>query len=82
MPVDHAAAKLHHRLVEIHPFPNGNGRHSREIADLALLAVGAEPFTWGRTSLTEVTAVRRTYIDALVEADHGNYQPLYDFVRS
>ncbi|WP_237022512.1 mobile mystery protein B [Herbaspirillum frisingense] len=26
-PVDEIAARFHHQLVSIHPFPNGNGRH-------------------------------------------------------
>jgi fido (protein-threonine AMPylation protein) len=82
MPVDEAAARLHHKLVEIHPFPNGNGRHAREVADLVLLLLGQEPFSWGKAGLVEVSRTRRAYIDALIEADHGNYRPLYGFVRS
>ncbi len=82
MPVDSAAARLHHKLVEVHPFPNGNGRHSRELTDLVLLSLGAEPFTWGRTNLVQVSQTRKAYIEALIEADQGNYAPLESFVRS
>jgi Fic-DOC domain mobile mystery protein B len=80
--VDLAAAKFHHRLVQIHPFPNGNGRHSRELTDLILRAVGADPFTWGSNDLGPVTDVRRTYIRALQAADHGELDDLCAFVRT
>jgi Fic-DOC domain mobile mystery protein B len=82
MPADRAAARLHHKLVEIHPFPNGNGRLCRELADLVLLSLDLEPFTWGRVTLVETSQTRRAYIDALIEADHGDYGPLEAFVRS
>lgn len=81
MEVDVAACRFHHRLVLIHPFPNGNGRHSREMTDLLLLAAGAEPFTWGSNALGPVSATRRTYVRALQAADHGEYEELYAFVR-
>jgi len=81
-PVDLAAARLHHKLVAIHPFANGNGRHAREFTDLVLLSRGEQPFTWGSAGLVAVSTTRRRYIDALVEADHGNYGLLDDFVRS
>ncbi len=80
--VDQAVARLHHQLVAVHPFPNGNGRHARELADLVLLVLGQSPFTWGRGSLVQVSATRRSYIDALIEADHGNYATLCQFARS
>jgi Fic-DOC domain mobile mystery protein B len=82
MPTDRAAARLHHKLVEIHPFPNGNGRHSRELTDLVLLSLDQEPFTWGQVGLVEASQTRRAYIDALIGADHGDYGPLESFVRS
>lgn len=47
-PVDELCARFHHRLVWIHPFPNGNGRHSRAAADLLLAGLGGVPFSWGR----------------------------------
>lgn len=82
MPVDQAAARLHHKLVEIHPFLNGNGRHARELTDLVLLSLKQAPFTWGRSNLVEVSTTRRDYLNALKEADRGNYGPLEAFVRS
>ena len=80
--VDQAAAEFHHRLVSIHPFPNGNGRHSRAITDLLLRAAGAEPFTWGRIDLVAPGTTRQRYINALRAADGGDYGPLNAFVRS
>jgi Fic-DOC domain mobile mystery protein B len=80
--IDKAAARFHHRLVQIHPFPNGNGRHSREMTDLVLLVKGRPPFTWGRVSLTEVSETRRKYIRALQWADQGEYSELEGFVRT
>jgi Fic-DOC domain mobile mystery protein B len=80
--VDTAAARFHHKLVEIHPFPNGNGRHARELADLLLLAHGEAPFTWGRIDLVDAGDTRRAYIRALQAADFGDYAELQAFVRS
>ncbi|GAB7005384.1 mobile mystery protein B [Nocardioides sp. AN3] len=82
MTVDEASARFHHRLVQIHPFPNGNGRHSREFTDLLLTVLGASPFTWGRDDLAPVSDVRRRYVRALQAADVGEFGDLYAFVRS
>jgi Fic-DOC domain mobile mystery protein B len=80
--VDAAAARFHHRLVQIHPFPNGNGRHARELADLLLAAADRPPFSWGRLSLTDVGETRTAYVTALRAADGGDDEPLLRFVRS
>ncbi|WP_426563140.1 mobile mystery protein B [Angustibacter sp. McL0619] len=82
MPVDEAGAMFHHRLVQIHPFPNGNGRHSRAMTDLLLQSAGIDRFTWGRVSLVESGQTRGWYMSALHAADGGNYGPLNEFVRS
>jgi Fic-DOC domain mobile mystery protein B len=82
MPVDEAAARFHHRLVEIHPFPNGNGRHARALTDLILVAAGTDPFAWGGRDLGPISSVRRTYVDALRAADGGDYDALLRFLRS
>src|SRR3546814_6807362 len=66
---DEAAVRLHHRLVSIHPFPNGNGRHARMMADLLIQQLGRPPFTWGGTALADIGEKRRRYIDALQSAD-------------
>lgn len=79
---DEIAVRFHHRLVQIHPFPNGNGRHSRLMADLLVMQLGRERFTWGRTSLHDAGDVRRRYISALEAADNHDIAPLVDFARS
>jgi Fic-DOC domain mobile mystery protein B len=82
MAEDEAAARLHHRLVFIHPFPNGNGRHARAMADLLLSARGAKPFSWGSASLAPAGGVRDRYIQSLRAADRSDFHPLLAFVRS
>lgn len=79
---DETALRFHHRLVQIHPFPNGNGRHSRMATDLLLVAMGYKRFTWGRASLIDPGRTRQQYIEALRAADRFDYGPLQDFVRS
>lgn len=81
-PDDEIAVLVHHRLVQIHPFPNGNGRHTRLVADLVAETLGQPPFTWGRASLLSAGPTRVTYIEALREADRHNIAPLLDFARS
>jgi Fic-DOC domain mobile mystery protein B len=81
-PVDEIGAQFHHRLVSIHPFPNGNGRHSRAATDLFLVAFGAEPFTWGQENLANPGEVRSRYIAALQAADERDFGLLLKFVRS
>lgn len=79
---DEIAIRFSHRMVSIHPFTNGNGRHSRLIADiLASHGLGRPNFTWGSNSLTAKGAARSKYLKALREADEGNYQPLVEFAR-
>ena len=79
---DEIAARFSHRLVQIHPFPNGNGRHSRTAADLLLVNLGHERFSWGRENLVDASETRQKYIDALHAADNHDYAPLFAFVRS
>lgn len=79
---DEIAIRLHHRLVAIHPFPNGNGRHARLMADLLIEKLGGQPFSWGGGSLHDVGELRRRYIDALRAADNHEIGPLLEFARS
>ena len=81
-PADEIAARFHHRLVRIHPFPNGNGRHARVIADALLAELGAAPFTWGAGDISTSGAARERYLDAQRKADAGDFGPLLAFVRS
>jgi Fic-DOC domain mobile mystery protein B len=79
---DEIAVRLHHRLVQIHPFPNGNGRHARLMADLLVMRLGRERFSWGRESLRDAGAVRQRYIAALQAADNHDIDPLLVFARA
>lgn len=82
-PPEEIAYRFHHLLVQIHLFPNGNGRHSRMITDILLVeAFGIAPFTWGQANLQEANEVRQRYIEALKAADNHNYELLAEFVRT
>lgn len=75
------AARLHHRLVKIHCFPNGNGRHARIFTDVILERIlGIAPINWGPETLITDGEHRTTYINALRAADKKDYQPLIKFV--
>jgi Fic-DOC domain mobile mystery protein B len=75
------AAHYHHRLVSIHPFANGNGRHARFMADLLLKDLTGKIFTWGQSSLGSGGEARTAYIKALKAADGGDYDPLLLFLE-
>ena len=81
-PWDERAAHFHHRLVAIHPFPNGNGRHARLATNILLAQHRQQPFTWGSQSLVADSSLRQEYIAALREADAGNIARLLAFVRT
>ncbi|MFV8258340.1 mobile mystery protein B [Bdellovibrio bacteriovorus] len=81
--IEEIAIRFHHRLVYIHPFPNGNGRCARLMTDLFLQHHGVARFTWGRSSLTQVGKLREEYIRSLKKADQsGDYEPLMHFAKS
>lgn len=76
-------ARFHHRLVSIHPFPNGNGRQARLMTDQILeKLLGARRFTWGSGNLTNPSDIRQRYISALQAADNHDLSPLMEFVVS
>jgi Fic-DOC domain mobile mystery protein B len=82
-PADEIALRFKHRLVSIHCFANGNGRHSRLMADIiAEKLLNRAIFTWGSVNLIHSSAFRSNYLTALREADNGNYEPLLLFARS
>ena len=81
-PANEIAVRFHHRLVFIHPFPSGNGRHSRLAADLLAVTLGQPRFTWGRVNLTEPKETRAEYVAALRAADGHDIAPLSAFARS
>lgn len=80
---DELAVRFHHRLVVVHPFPNGNGRHARLAADLLVSRLGRPTFTWGAEDLSSTGESRSSYLAALRHADgSSDYQPLVSFARS
>jgi Fic-DOC domain mobile mystery protein B len=80
---DELAVRFSHRIVFIHCFRNGNGRHSRLIADVVVSNVfGLPVFTWSRSNLNVKGDARIRYLQAIREADAGNIKPLVAFARS
>jgi Fic-DOC domain mobile mystery protein B len=80
---DEVAIRFKHRLVSIHCFPNGNGRHSRIMADLIAVHVfELDKFSWGNSSLVDSSEQRKSYLNALKLADNGDFSQLIKFARS
>lgn len=78
---DEFAMRFHHRLVQIHLFPNGNGRHARLAVDAIARKDGKPDFTWGSVNLVKTGEARAAYLDAIRSADGGDYRPLIKFSR-
>lgn len=78
--LEEVAVRFHHRMVKIHLFPNGNGRHSRLLADLLMFYSGKPEFNWGGTSIDIEGATRNRYLAALRKADGNKYNDLMEFV--
>jgi Fic-DOC domain mobile mystery protein B len=77
------AIRFKHQLVSVHCFPNGNGRHSRLMADLIMEKLYHQPFfTWGSNNLIKATELRKNYINSVRKADNYDIQPLIDFATS
>ncbi|MFA7050289.1 MAG: mobile mystery protein B [Patescibacteria group bacterium] len=77
------AIRLKHRIVAIHPFSNGNGRHSRLLADLIMEKIFKKKhFSWGSDNLYKENKARNIYLKALREADNGDYKNLIAFAKS
>jgi Fic-DOC domain mobile mystery protein B len=82
-PPDELAIRYKHRIVNIHCFPNGNGRHSRLMADIIIKNLfEAQPFSWGTHKLMKQGDPRTNYLAAIRAADAGNFEPLLEFARS
>ncbi|MEO7177185.1 MAG: mobile mystery protein B [Saprospiraceae bacterium] len=80
---DAIAIRFKHLLVSIHCFPNGNGRHSRLMADIIIDKIYKLPvFTWGPNNLSNTGNMRTKYLTALKAADKGDYSLLLAFARS
>lgn len=78
---DEIAVRFHHRLVFIHSFVNGNGRHARLMADVLLKKLGRPVFTWGGGDLVKPGEARARYLEAVRTADDGDIPPLLEFAR-
>ncbi len=82
-PIDEICIRLHHGLVVIHPWRNGNGRHARLLADRLAVALGRPTFTWGGgADLTATGETRIQYLAALRSADAGDIVSLVRFARA
>jgi len=79
--LDEVCARFHHRLVLVHPFVNGNGRHGRLATDILRRNLGLLEWRWGSADLVNASKIRDEYIGALRSADSGDIEPLLDFVR-
>lgn len=79
---DEIAVRFKHRIVSIHCFPNGNGRHSRLMADIIIDKIFKQPvFSWG-ANLVHGSEPRTEYLKAVKAADKGEIEPLIKFARS
>lgn len=77
------SARIQHKLVEIHPFPNGNGRHSRIFTDIVRIVLLEEPMlNWAEGNLEKVSEERTVYISCLKEADKGDFAPFVKYLES
>lgn len=80
---DEIAIRFKHHLVSIHCFPNGNGRHSRLMADIIISKIfNLNTFTWGKYHKLSLEGIRKLYIHSLREADNNNFEHLISFAKS
>lgn len=80
---EEVSIRFKHRIVTIHCFPNGNGRHSRLMADIIMESIfKKEIFSWHKSNMVKADDTRKEYIDALKDADKGNIKPLIEFAKN
>ena len=75
------ATRIQHRAVQIHPYKNGNGRWSRMLANIYLRQNGSMPVKWQEDLLSKENPKRDEYIQALKDADNGDYSSLIEMHR-
>ncbi len=81
-PEDEIAVRFKHRIVSIHCYANGNGRHSRLMADVIVSHIFGRPvFSWGASNLGRASEARERYLKALKMADKGDVKELVGFAR-
>lgn len=82
-PSENIAIRFKHKIVAIHCFPNGNGRHSRMMADIIMESIFKEEiFSWHQSNMIKANDTRKKYISALQQADNGNIEPLIEFAKN
>lgn len=84
-PWDELGVRFHHRLVCIHPFSNGNGRHARLLTDVLLVQYDQPRPTWGTQvegDLQKTSERRLKYLQALRQADQHSFEELFRFMKS
>jgi Fic-DOC domain mobile mystery protein B len=82
-PPEEISIRFKHRIVAIHCFPNGNGRHSRMIADIIMEYIfGLEIFSWNQSNMVKADETRKKYIEALRKADQGDVTGLIKFAKN
>ncbi|MFD1553997.1 mobile mystery protein B, partial [Putridiphycobacter roseus] len=81
-PPEEISIRFKHRIVAIHCFPNGNGRHSRMIADIVMEYIfKLEIFSWNQSNMVKADDTRKKYIVALRKADQGDVTELIKFAN-
>jgi Fic-DOC domain mobile mystery protein B len=82
-PPEEIAIRFKHRIVSIHCFPNGNGRHSRMMGDIIIESIfGKGVFSWHQSNIVKADDTRKEYIAALKKADNGEIKPLIEFAKN
>lgn len=77
------SARIQHRLVQIHPFVNGNGRHSRIFTDIVrIFLLKEKPMKWAKANLEDMTTERAAYISGLRKADGGDFTEFVEYLRN
>ena len=82
MSVIEIAARIQHRLTNIHPFTNGNGRHARLITDIFLHSRKLPIPQWPQIQLmAQGNEIGEQYITAMKKADNGDINDLIQFIE-
>ena len=79
---DEFAIRFKHQIVSIHCFSNGNGRHSRLMADIIISQIFKKAvFNWSMNSLNKDVENRTLYLQAIKKADKGDISELITYAR-
>lgn len=78
---DEISAEMHHRLIAIHPFPNGNGRTTRIYTEYVQKRNKQAVTSWKASLNHDPKERRRVYIKSLQQADKGDFRPLIEFMQ-